>query len=144
MLPGGAPLGAESLRGTPVTRALRIVYVLFAWLYLAGLVTVAFAAGLGLLGGSSMQLHIESGYILHLAPILLLLAAWGARVGRPTIWWVVALSVSGLIQPLLPVLRDSVPFLAALHPLNAMLLFYLSFTVAWRSRAFLAEQLATA
>ena len=127
-----------------MTRALRITYVLVAWLYLAGLVTVAFAAGLGLLGGSTMQLHAESGYILHLAPILLLLTAWGARVGRPTIWWVVALSVSGLIQPMLPLLRDSVPFLAALHPLNAMVLFYLAFTVAWRSRTFLAEPLATA
>jgi hypothetical protein len=128
-----------------MTRALRIVYVLLAWLYLAGLVTVAFAAGLGLLvPGSNMDLHRESGYILHLAPVLLLLAAWGARVGRPTMWWVVALSVSGLIQPLLPVLRDSVPFLAALHPLNAMLLFYLAITVAWRSRAFLADELATA
>ncbi|HEX9634936.1 MAG TPA: hypothetical protein VGB34_05560 [Candidatus Limnocylindria bacterium] len=128
-----------------MTRALRIAYVLLAWLYLAGLVTVAFAAGLGLLvPDSTMDLHIESGYILHLAPILLLLAAWGARVGRPTIWWVIALTVSGLIQPLLPALRESVPFLAALHPLNAMVLFYLSFTVAWRSRAFLAEQLATA
>ena len=126
-----------------MTRALRITYVLVAWLYLAGLVTVAFAAGLGLLGGSTMQLHVESGYILHLAPILLLLAAWGARVGRPTIWWVVALSVSGLIQPMLPLLRDGVPFLAALHPLNAMVLFYLAFTVAWRSRTFLAEPLAT-
>lgn len=127
-----------------MTRALRLVYVLLAWLYLAGLVTVAFAAGLGLLGGSSMDLHRESGYILHLAPILLLLAAWGARVGRPTIWWVVALSVSGLIQPMLPIFRDSVPWLAALHPLNAMVLFFLAFTVAWRSRAFLSDMLATA
>jgi hypothetical protein len=127
-----------------VTRALRIAYVLLAWLYLAGLVTVAFAAGLGLLGGSSMELHINTGYILHLAPILLLLAAWGARIGRPTTWWVLALTVSGLIQPILPILRDSVPWLAALHPLNAMLLFYLSFTVAWRSREFLFDQLATA
>jgi hypothetical protein len=128
-----------------MTRALRIVYVALAWLYLAGLVAVAFAAGLGLLvPGSSMDLHREAGYILHLAPILLLLAAWGARVGRPTIWWVVALSVSGLIQPILPILRESVPFLAALHPLNAMLLFYLALTVAWRSRVFLAEPLATA
>jgi hypothetical protein len=127
-----------------VTRALRIAYVLVAWLYLAGLVVVAFAAGLGLLGGSSMDLHINAGYILHLAPILLLLAAWGARVGRPTIWWVAALSVSGLIQPILPLLRDSVPFLAALHPLNAMVLFFLAFTVAWRSRTFLAEPVATA
>jgi hypothetical protein len=128
-----------------MTRALRIAYVLLAWLYLAGLVSVAFAAGLGLLvPGSTMQLHREAGYILHLAPILLLLAAWGARVGRPTMWWVVALSVSGLIQPILPILRESVPFLAALHPLNAMVLFYLAFTVAWRSRAFLSDQLATA
>jgi len=127
-----------------MTRALRIAYVLVAWLYLAGLAAVAFAAGLGLFGGSTMQLHRESGYILHLAPILLLLAAWGARVGRPTMWWVVALSVSGLIQPMLPILRESVPFLAALHPLNAMVLFYLAFTVAWRSRTFLAEPLATA
>ena len=127
-----------------MTRALRLAYVLVAWLYLAGLVTVAFAAGLGLLGGSSMDLHVNAGYILHLAPILLLLAAWGARVGRPTIWWVVALSVSGLIQPILPLLRDSAPFVAALHPLNAMVLFFLSFTVAWRSRTFLADPVATA
>lgn len=127
-----------------MTRALRITYVLVAWLYLAGLVVVAFAAGLGLLGGSSMDLHINAGYILHLAPILLLLAAWGARVGQPTIWWVVALSVSGLLQPMLPLLRDSVQFLAALHPLNAMVLFFLAFTVAWRSRTFLAEPVATA
>jgi hypothetical protein len=128
-----------------MTRAMRIAYVAVAWLYLAGLVTVAFAAGLGLLvPGSNMQLHREAGYILHLAPILLLLAAWGARVGRLTMWWVVAVAVSGLIQPLLPTLRESVPVLAAVHPLNAMVLFYLALTVAWRSRTFLAEPLATA
>lgn len=98
-------------------------YVALIWLYLAALVLQVFLAGLGLFGtAADMEPHRGLGWALHLPLPLILVAALLAKVGRPTIWWVLALIVVGAVQPLLPGLRGGAPLLAALHPLNAVLL----------------------
>jgi len=99
------------------------VYVAVLWIFLAALVIQIFVAGLALFSDSSqMQLHRDIGWALHLPVLLILIAALIARVRRPTIWWVLGLFVSGALQPLLPAFRADVPLLAALHPLNAVVL----------------------
>lgn len=98
-------------------------YVGLIWLFLAALAFQVFLAGVGLFGsGADMEPHRGLGWFLHLPLPLILVAALVARVGRPTIWWVLALFLSGAVQPLLPGLRDTAPLLAALHPLNAVVL----------------------
>jgi hypothetical protein len=105
-----------------MTRGAWYAYVGLIWLFLAALVVQTFLAGVGLFGAGDMEAHILVGWFLHLPVALILVAALVARVGRPTIWWVLALFVSGVVQPLLPGFRGDLPWLAALHPLNAIIL----------------------
>jgi hypothetical protein len=107
-------------------------YAGLLWLFLAALALQTFFAGLGLfVSGSDMSLHVGLGWLLHLPVLLILIAALLARVGRPTIWLVLALFLSGAIQPFLPGLRGDLPIVAALHPLNAVLLTLITVKLAF-------------
>jgi len=117
----------------------RYAFAGVAWLFLIALVLLVFFAGIGLFGGS-MSLHIDIGWAVHLLPIPLLLLAWPARPGRTTVWLTVALLVAVFPQPLLPGLRESMPLVAALHPVNALLIFGLAVLVAHRSLALIRSR----
>jgi Family of unknown function (DUF6220) len=117
-------------------RAFRYAFAVLAWLFVVGIVVQTFYAGLPLFSrGSDFEVHIGLGWTLHLVPILLVVVAAIARAGRGTIWWTVGLLAAVLPQPFLPGLRESAPILAALHPVNALLIFGLALVVALRSLA---------
>lgn len=120
-------------------RAARIAYPLLAWAFLAGVVVQVFAIGLALFGGSSTELHVNLGWILHLVPILVLAAAALARGGRRH--WVAALALAAVVfvAPILALARDASPAIAALHPVAAIVAFWLSVVVALRSLELLRE-----
>ena len=119
-----------------MVRWARYAFAVLAGLFLVGVVVQTFYAGLGLFAGAeNMDFHVQFGWILHLAPILVLIAAALGRVGRATLLWTAALVVTVFIQPLLPGLSESVPALAALHPVNALLIFWVSGVVARRALA---------
>jgi uncharacterized protein DUF6220 len=106
-----------------VARGAWYAYVALIWLFLAALALQIFLAGLYLFGPThDLEPHRGLGWFLHLPLPLILIAALVARVGRPTIWWVLALFVLGAIQPILATLKTSAPLLAALHPFNAVVL----------------------
>jgi hypothetical protein len=111
----------------------RYLFAGLAWLFVVAVIGQVFLAGIGLFGVSDMELHRGVGYNLPIVPLLMLLVAWPARVGRRMVWLTLALFVVSMIQTLLPSLRGSVPLIAALHPVNALLVFYLSVVVARRS-----------
>lgn len=112
----------------------RYLYAAFAWLFLVGVVVQVFFIGLALFAGrQNLDLHVSLGWILHLAPILVLAVAALARAGRPRILMAAALVVVVLIVPILALLRESSPVIAALHPVGAMLAFWLAVTVARQS-----------
>jgi hypothetical protein len=107
------------------------VYVALAWAFAAGLVVQVFFIGLGLFAGSeNLALHVNLGWILHLVPILILVAAAVARAGRQQILIAAALAVTVFIVPILVSLRESAPVAAALHPVGALLAFWLAILVA--------------
>lgn len=114
----------------------RYVYLALVWIFLAGIVVQVFLAGLGLFGpDEDFAPHVGLGWTLHLAPVLLLIVAAVARVGRRIIWWNVALVLAVGIQPFLPEMRTDLPYAAALHPVNALIIFWLTLTIglrAWR------------
>lgn len=110
-----------------------------AWLFLAGVVLQVFLAGIGLLGGGDMEGHIGFGYMLPLGAILLAPIAAAAHPDRRTFRLSILLLVLTIVQPNLPLLRDVSPALAALHPVNALFIFWLALTVARRSSALLGE-----
>lgn len=117
-------------------RAWRLVLVAVAWLFVGAVIAQVFFAGVGLFGAGDMRLHVEFGWGVAYLPVLVLLLAWPARAGRGTVWLCVALFVMGtVVQPSLPGLRDQVPAVAALHPPNALLVFWLGVLIARRAAA---------
>ena len=114
-----------------MVRGARYAYAVLAWAFVAGVVVQVFFIGLGLFAGSeNLALHVSLGWILHLAPILILVAAAVARAGRQQVLMAAALAVIVFIVPILVLLRDSAPVIAALHPVGALLAFVLALLVA--------------
>lgn len=112
-------------------RGARYAYVALAWAFVAGVVVQVFFIGLGLFAGSeNLELHVNLGWILHPFPILVLIAAALARAGRTRILQAATLAVTVFIVPILPALRADAPLAAALHPVGALLAFWLAIVVA--------------
>jgi hypothetical protein len=121
-----------------MTAGARIVYVILVWLFLAAITVQVLLAGLAIFGDPrDISIHRQFGYLLHLSPILILIAAAVGRVGRTTLPWVGALVAVTLAQPLLPMLRGTSELLAAFHPVLALVMFAVAARLAWTSLALL-------
>lgn len=111
------------------------VHAIAAIAFVAAILIQIFLAGAALaaLGGSgNFATHIEFGYTaLGIVALLLLVTVFAARRPRREVGIVVGLIVLYVVQTLLPSLRSSVPFAAALHPVNAAILFA---AAAWYAR----------
>jgi hypothetical protein len=81
-------------------------------------------------GSENLEVHANLGWILHLAPLLILIGAAVARAGRAQILQATALAVTIFIVPILATLRAELPLAAALHPVGALLGFWLAIVVA--------------
>ena len=112
---------------------LRTLFAAAAWLYLAGVVIQVFFAGASLFGLTDWTVHAGLGWGLGSAPIILLVLALGARVDRRTAWLTAGLTIAALAQPELAAARHDSPVLAAFHPVNALLVFWLAWVVASRA-----------
>lgn len=113
----------------------RATFAVLAWLFVALVVLQVFFAGLGLFGTSGMGLHREFGYWVPLGAIATLIGAAVARVGSRTTWLAGGLVLVTFVQTTLPYFRNDVPFVAALHPVNALLIFWLGLVLARRATA---------
>lgn len=112
----------------------RYLYLALVWGYLAAILVQVFLAGTGLFGDDrDFAAHQSLGWILHLVPVLLLIVAFVARVGSTTLRWTAALLVVQAVQPLLPMLRNDYPWAAALHPVLALVIFWLALTIGLRA-----------
>ena len=113
-------------------RYARWAYAGLAWVFVAAIVVQVFLIGLALFGDSSYrQTHIEFGYsAVGLAALALLISALIARPGRRQLGLVVLLFVLYIVQTSLPEAREAYPAIAALHPVNALLLFGIAVYVA--------------
>lgn len=103
------------------------VHLVVAAIFVAAIIVQVFLAGAAItnLGGSgSFSTHMEFGYTgIGLAALALLVTVFVARRPRQDVGIVVAIVVLYVVQTLLPSFRSSTPALAALHPVNAMILF---------------------
>jgi Family of unknown function (DUF6220) len=113
---------------------LKRLHAVAAWLFVATIVIQVFLAGSAIvqLGGSNdFGTHREFGYtIVGLAALAVVVTAVLARAGRQAIGISVALLLLYIVQTILPNVKGVV---AALHPVNAMLLFGIAVWYAWRA-----------
>jgi hypothetical protein len=116
-------------------RALRYLFATATLGFVLGVAVQVFLAGMFLFAGGLRATHIDFGYTLTLVPPAILLLAFLARAGRRTIGLSVALLAVTWLQPTLVYFRNDMPIIAALHPVNAMVLFGLGVIVARRAVA---------
>jgi hypothetical protein len=124
-----------------MTSWVRQIHAFAAWALVIAIAIQVFLAGVAMpqLGGtSSFQLHIEFGYTaIGLVVLAVVIGAVAARLGRRTVLTALGLLALYVVQTSLPYARGSVPWIAALHPVNALLLFVAAAwyaRVAWRER----------
>ena len=111
----------------------RALFAATAWLFLVGVVAQVTLAGTALFELSDWTLHTELGWGLPLVAIFVLVFAFVARLDRRTLWVTLALALAATVQPSLAEARSVSPLVAALHPVNALLVFWLAVVVARRS-----------
>lgn len=117
-----------------MTRAARWAYVILAWAFVVGLAVQVFLAGLGIFGGTrDFEAHVGLGWLLHMVPLLIVGAAALSRAGRRHWGWALALAAVVFVVPILVLMRGASPAIAALHPVGAMISFWLAIVVARHS-----------
>lgn len=116
----------------------RIIFAAVAWLFVALVAVQVFLAGVGLFGAGNMDGHREFGWLLSMLPLLVLIAAAAARAGRLALWSG-GLFVLAIVQTFLPALKADAPFVAALHPVNALAIAWLGYVIAQRATALARE-----
>src|SRR5262249_3651680 len=100
------------------------------FLYLAAIALQFYAAGLAVFGVSSFMTHALFGYSMILGAVILLVLTFAAKLsGRVKILAALVLLLTAL-QPVLALIRSPVPILAALHPVNALIIFAIATRIA--------------
>jgi hypothetical protein len=89
---------------------------------MAGFAVQFYLIGAALFGVSTTELHRRVGYLLVMPLVVPLIVAVAGRLGARNISLSALLLVLIVVQALLPSLRSRVPWLAALHPVNALAL----------------------
>jgi hypothetical protein len=120
-------------------RFFRFALLGFSWLFLVAVVVQVYFAGLMLFGQESGSgLHENTGYILGTAGGLFLFLPPLARAGATTIIMGVMLTLVTFFQPNLTFARDT-PVIAALHPVNALLILALAILMVRRATELVRE-----
>ena len=114
----------------------RLAFLAIAYLFLASIVVQVFVAGLGLFAGEeNFDLHGIFGFTaVHGLSLLLPIAAAIGRTGRRTMGLGLLIFVVVTVQVALPGLREGMPLLAALHPVIALLIFWLALRILGQAR----------
>ena len=114
-----------------MVRAARLVYAALAWAFVVAILVQVYLIGLALFGSPSYrEVHVTFGWLLHLAPPFILLAAAFARGGRNVILRTSALAVLFFFVPILAAIKADLPLAASFHPVGAVLAFVLAIVVA--------------
>lgn len=103
--------------------------------FLAGLLVQFYLASTPIFGAGSFQAHRMLGAALTISVFLLLVLALAGRLERQRIWLSILLVVLTIVQAMLPSLRGVSPLIAALHPVNALVLMGMSARLGRIARA---------
>ena len=112
-------------------RVARYLYAALAYAVVVGILLQVYVIGLALFDDpKNAELHANFGWLLHLGPLPILVAAALARAGRTQILQGVALAVTFFFVPILAAIRADAPLTAAFHPVAAVLGLVLAVVVA--------------
>lgn len=107
----------------------RRVYLWGAWLFLASVVVQVFLIGLHLFANADLDWHRLFAVVPTVLSVVVVVSAFTARLPVRSKRWSGALLVATFVQGALPALKTSLPVVAALHPVNALLMVYLGLVV---------------
>ena len=116
----------------------RIISQIHQWaarIFLVGLLLQFYLASTPIFGAGSFQPHRMLGAALTIIAFLFPVLALAGRLGRQLIGLSILLAVLAIVQMALPSLRGAAPWIAALHPVNALALMGVSARIARIGRA---------
>jgi Family of unknown function (DUF6220) len=111
-------------------------FLVVSWLFVAGLIAQVYLAGIGVFTGN-FAIQVGTGYALGLLPLLLLLLGAIGRVGRRDLVLSLILFLQGILQSIFIFQRASAPAVAALHPVNGVLMLIIGIYLAIDARRLL-------
>jgi hypothetical protein len=116
----------------------RRIHIAAAWLFAAGVLLQGYLAGqalTGLGGNGDFETHRAVGYsLMGILALVVLVTALIGRLPRAHVGLSVLLFILYIVQTSLPAMRASNPAIAALHPVNAMVLLGLAAAIGFRAR----------
>jgi hypothetical protein len=117
-------------------RIARPIHLFVAWLLVVGLVVQVFLAGMGVFDSLTMfTTHRDFGYTLTLLPVVLIVTSLVGGFGRMEATAAAVMLGQFILQSVLVLQRDSVPAIAALHPVNGFIILLIAVWLArdaWR------------
>lgn len=117
---------AQSVVGW-IRKIARTIYIGGAWLMFASVLLLIFLAGMMLfVSNRYTEVHIGAGWGTHLPVLILIIAGIIGWIPRRLVGWFVVVVVVHTVQLALALVKTDQPFIAAFHPLNAMLLAWVS------------------
>lgn len=105
-------------------------HLLIARAFVALVVVQFFLAGLGLFATTGFGPHELNAGLLSLLTVVLVALAVAGRLGRTLTATSVGLLVVVAVQGFLPLVRDDAPIVAALHPVNALVVLAVGLALA--------------
>ena len=105
-------------------------HAMVGWGFVGLVALQFFLAGLGMFGASDFTSHAINGTLLLLVALVLVVLAAVGRLGRQAVTLSVLVLFLAALQHVLPALRDGAPVVAALHPVNALVLLVIGYAVA--------------
>jgi hypothetical protein len=123
----------------------RAAYLVVLWIFVVCLVGQFFLAGLGVFAGyQNFLTHRDFGYLFGLLLLPLIVLAALARFPRRFFLLTLLLLVLFAMQSVLLLFRTDAPSIAALHPLNGVLILLVSVWLGIEARRFVPPPLGTA
>jgi Family of unknown function (DUF6220) len=110
-----------------------------AWLFAACILVQVFLAGLGVFDGPErFETHRNFGYLFGWLTLVMVIIAAVGRLGRVLIGLSLLALVQFALQSVFILFREDLPAIAALHPVNGVLLLVVAIAIgrrAWAGRA---------
>ncbi len=114
----------------------RRLFLVASWAFVAGAFVQIYLAGMGVFAGS-FDNHRNWGYMLGLFPLLMVVFGLIGRIGRRGILLSALLFLQGILQSVFVLQRESNPAVAALHPVNGVLMLVIGIYLAIEARRLL-------